>query len=499
MKFAVRAALLCVLAAAFAGPAWGQPAPSPLPQLLDRMRAVNGGLWDVHISSTSPRIIDGRPAILDTEAQGLRYWLTQCNGSACLGTYFDGERLYSVNINDTALPRSSAPESYLRALRILGTLAFLAPGFTQNGGRIDDGGWIVFDGKRCRRIFVSDAIATPMAVFVDPQSGLVAGARDVNGDVTYAMQDYRRTGAFMLPYDIERNGVPLEHYLARKIIDVPLDAPHGLQAAVLGDPAGMALDPLSTTPVGTCKIANLSVRCLIDTGNSALSMSQELADQLKLEPVGMMGISGLGHYATAVVHAGPLQLGNVRFGDANYVVLSDIHKYGYDVIIGADVLASMPVTIDMTKHAIFFGSSAQPDSESTNVPLAFQNFVPVVNVTLGQLPADLAVDTGDQSNINLAYRFYEQHPTLFQPTKQLYVSGVGDQSIELVGEIARVQIGGLTAENQEIGTTEALNGTASGHLGAGFLSNYRITLDYAHQLLRLLPKSNEPSAPKRKS
>jgi hypothetical protein len=499
MKFAARAALLCVLAAALAGPAGAQPAALPLPQLLDRMRAVNGGLWDAHMSSTSPHLVDGEETILDTEAQGLRYWLTQCNGKACLGTYFDGERLYSVNINNTALPRSTAPESYLRALRILGTLEFLSPDFTANGGRIDDGGWIDFEGKRCRRIIVSDPIATPIAVFVNPQTGLVAGARDINGDVTYAMHDYRRVGAFVLPYAIERNGYPLEQYITRKIVDDPLQAPQGLQATILATPAGMALDPQSTTPIGSCKIANVTARCLIDTGNSALSMSAQLAEKLKLEPVGMMGIAGLGKYAAGIVRAGPLQLGNVRFGDANYVVLNDIQNYGYDLVIGADVLASMPVTIDMTKHAIFFGADAAADAQSTSVPLAFQSFVPVVNVTLGRLPADLAVDTGDQSNINLAYQFYEQHSDLFQPTKSLPVSGVGGESVELVGEIARVQIGDLTAENQEIGTTKALKGTANGHLGEGFLSKYRVTLDYAHQLLRLLPKTDVPSAPKRKS
>jgi hypothetical protein len=69
------------------------------------------------------------------------------------------------------------------------------------------------------------------------------------------------------------------------------------------------------------------------------------------------------------------------------------------------------------------------------------------------------------------------------------VSGVGGHSTELIGEIARVRIGTLTAENQQIGTTQTLKGTANGHLGAGFLSKYRVTLDYAHQLLRLLPKT----------
>lgn len=490
MKFAARVLLLCVLAAS-TGWASAQPAPPvvPLTQLLTRMRAVNGGLWNAHLSSTSPHIIDGTPTLMDTEAQGLRYVLTQCSGRVCLGTYFDGERLYSVNINGTALPRSPAPETYLRALRILGTLAFLSPAFTSSGGSITDGGWVMFEGRRCRRIYISETDAVPMIVFVDPQSGLVLGARDVNGDAVYAMHDYRRVGAYVLPYDIERNGLPLERYVTRKIIAQPLDIPHGLTASVQASPAGMALDPQSTTPLGTCTIAGVSARCLIDSGNSALSMSLELAEQLHLQPIGMMHIAGLGDYATEVVRAGPLQLGNVRFGDANYVVLSDIHRFGYDLVLGADVLASMPVTIDYTKHALYFGGDTIADADGTTVAMQFQNFVPVIKVRFGEVAAALAVDTGDQSNINLAYGYYEQHSSLFKATKTENVSGVGGSSQELIGEIPSVTIGKLTAENQQIGTTRILKGTANGHLGAGFLSKYRVTLDYAHELLRLLPKS----------
>ncbi len=486
MKFAAWVVLLCVFAAS-GGRTAAQPA--SLPQLLSRMRAVNGGLWNAHMSSTSPHTVDGTPAILDTEAQGLRYILSQCSGRVCLGTYFDGERLFSVNINGTALPRSPAPEAYLRALRIIGTLDFLSPTFVDDGGRIDDGGTVTFQGKRRRRIYVSDAIATPMAIYVDPESGLVAGASDVNGDATYEMRDYRRVGAYWLPYDIERNNLPLERYLTRKIVPEPLQTPRGLVPHIADSPAGMPLDPMSTTPIGDCSIAGVSVKCLVDSGNSALSMSLQLAEQLHLEPIGMMRIAGLGDYATEVVRSGPLVLGNVRFGDANYVVLSDIHRYGYDVVIGADVLASMPITIDYTRHALYFGGETPADLQGTTVPLAFQNFVPVVNVTLGQLPAELAVDTGDQSNINLAYEYYEQHSSLFSATKTESVSGVGGSSEELIGQIASVHIGTLTAENQQIGTTRTLKGTANGHLGAGFLSKYRITLDYAHELLRLLPKT----------
>ena len=486
MRFAARAVLLCVLGVL----ATGASPSTPIAALLGHMRAVNPGLYDAHIASVSPRVLDGEDTTLKTDVQGLRFLLQQCTGAVCLGTYFDGERLFSVNINGTALPRSPAPEAFLRALRILGTLQFLSPTFVANGGAIYDGGYATFNGRRCRRIYVSDQIATPMVVYVDPQTWLVSGAQDINGNATYAMRDYRKVGRFLLPFEIDRNGNKLEMYTSRAIVEDSLEPPHGLSGVATGTPAAMPLDPQSTTPLGTCELAGVRAPCLIDSGNSAMSMSLELAEQLGLKPVGMLHVAGLGNYATEVVHAGPLVMGNMKFPEANYIVLSDVHRYGYDIVVGADVLASTPVAIDYSRHAVYFGGLDDEQSGDVTgaiVPLAFENFVPVVNVTLGSRPTSLAIDTGDQSNINLAYDFYEHHPDLFKATRTEYVSGVGGNSVEMVGEIASVRIGSLTAQNQQIGTTKTLKGTADGHLGAAFLSQYRIVLDYAHERMQLYP------------
>ncbi len=486
MRFAARLTLLCVLAPfALVGAA---PLP-PAPAILAQMRAAAGPVYSAHIASTSPHIVDRRETLLQTEVQGFRFELRQCTGEACVASYFDGQRLFSVNINGTALPRSPVPDAYLRMLRMIGTLQFLAPDFTANGGRVYDGGYAMFGGRRCVRLYVSDAIALPAVVFVDPQTWLVAGARDVNGNATFTMHDYRRIGPYELPFEIDRNGTPLERYITRAVAPGTLAAPHGLSPEIGETPAGMPIDPLSATPVGQCSIGGVSARCLIDTGNSSLSMSVELAERLGLKPIGMVPVSGLGNYATEVVRTGPLQLGNVRFGDANYIVLSDIHRYGYDVVLGADVLASTAVTIDYSRHAMYFGGQTEADKNGATVPLQFENFVPVITVTLGDLPTALAVDTGDESNINLAYDYYEQHSGLFEPTTSQNVSGIGGNSIEMIGRIPTVRIGSITAQNQEIGTTRTLKGTADGHLGARFLSNYRVVLDYAHGQLRLVPKN----------
>jgi hypothetical protein len=215
-------------------------------------------------------------------------------------------------------------------------------------------------------------------------------------------------------------------------------------------------------------------------------MSSELASRLAAPVVGTYQVRGLGGYATQVVRAGPLRIGNATYPDAYYVVLNDLRRYGYDVVLGADILGATGVEIDAGSHLIRLGAPRQRGA--ITLPLSFEHFVPVVNVGLGSVQAQLAVDTGDESNINLAYDFYAKHPGLFDVTQRRYVSGIGGSSVEMIGEIPQVRIGDYRTGPQRIGTTQTLQGTAFGHLGAAFLQQFIVQFDYAAAELHLIPR-----------
>ncbi|HVA34072.1 MAG TPA: retropepsin-like aspartic protease [Candidatus Baltobacteraceae bacterium] len=481
MAFATRIALLCALAFGTLGAA---PA-SSLARLLHAMRAAAGPVWSTHFVSISRLSFNGKISLVSSESQGVAFVLRRCSGELCEGSYFDGTRLYSVDANDTALPQASAPEPYLRSLRLIASLGFLAPGFHQRGQRVDDGGTATIAGKRYRMIFVVDPQSIPMRLYVDPQTSLVRYARDINGDDTFEYLDYRHIDGFAVPFLVLHNGHVLERYDDRTPVAPPFRAPHGLVAHFSGSAKPIATDPSHVTPVFPCKLAGVAVRCLLDTGNSGISISSELAAQLGAPVVGNYTVRGLGGYATQVVRAGPLQIGNVTFGEAYYVVLNDIRSYGYDVVIGADVMASTNVAIDASAHTVLFGDTSAPGSIS--VPMSFENFVPVVNVRLGNVTTQLAVDTGDESNINLAYDFYAKHRNLFAITQQRLVRGVGGSSVEYLGSIPQVTVGSYTTGPQTIGTTQTLRGTAFGHLGAAFLEQFKVQLDYMAGELHLIP------------
>lgn len=491
MGFAARLALCCALGLFPLGAA---RAAEPT-HLLARMRAASGPVWRTHLRSVSRLTIDGETTTIQSDALGVRFVTRECNGVLCPGTYFDGRRLYSININGTTLPRSTLPETYLRGIRIVSSLVFLSRDFTSGGGSIEDAGTATIAGARYRVLLVSDADAVPMQVFVDPATAFVRYMRDIDGDGTFEYRHYQRLdGGITLPSLVLHNDTVLERYDQREASPSPFVVPHGLAVTFAGAAMRVPTDPSKAVPVFPCTIAGVAVRCLLDTGNSGLSISQGLAERLKAPSVGAYSVAGLGRYVTDVVRVGPLTIGNARFPDADYVVLHDISHYGYDVVLGADVLAATTIEIDPVSHTLWLGASAP--NNAISVPMAFEDFIPVVNVQLGELQAHLAVDTGDESNINLSYDFYQQHPTLFRATEQRSVSGIGGNSVELIGHIPSVTIGSYQTSPQRIGTTESLRGTAYGHLGAAFFSQFKVILDYENGHLGLIPgPATNPTKP----
>jgi hypothetical protein len=487
MAFAKRFTLLFAVGLAVATPpsTLGAAPPESLPHLLARMRVQSGPVWNAHLTSISHLMRNGETVDLKSETEGLRFATYECSGALCDGKYFDGERLYSININGTSLPETNAGDPLLRAERTIASLTFLAPDFAAQGGRIVDNDTTAISGVPYRTLLISSTDAVPMLVYVDPKTALVKYMRDVNGDMTLEYRYYTEVaGRYQLPMQVFRNGALLERYERRDEVSTPFEAPHGPVPVFATRPAIVSADPSLATPVFACTLGGIATTCLLDSGNSGLSISLQLAEQLDAPTIGSFRVRGLGDYATEVVRAGVLQIGSMTFPSANYVVLHDIDRFGYQVVLGADLFAATTVHLDYAAHQVAFGAAVPQSGYS--VPLAFDNFVPSVDVQLGSLPAQLTLDTGDESSINLAFDFYQMHK-VFTPTGESTVSGVGGNSVELQGTIPLVQIGGYSIESSKIGATPSLPNTELGHLGAGLLAHFNVTIDYAAGMLHFVP------------
>lgn len=483
MSFAVRTGMLCAMALTLLG-ATGNGRDAL--HLLGQMRNAAGPVWNAHIVSVSRLTYGGGPAVVSTDSEGYRLRIGHCAGEICDGSFFDGRRLYAVDMNGTAVPLSRQTEPYLRSLRIVTSLEFLAPSFLRDGGTLGAFGNASLGGRTYRTFIVADRDSIPMRLFVDPATNLIRFAREFGGPDIFEFRSYRRIGTLTLPFEVLHDGKVFQRYDDRAVVSSAFTPPRGPQPQLSAPVVTINTESNRIQPIVDCTIGGVPLRCLIDTGNSGLSLSSEIASRLGANVVGTYSVRGLGGYATHVVRAGPLRVGGATFPEAYYVVLDDLRRYGYDVVLGADIFGATNVEIDLAAHTVRFGARA--NDRAIAIPLAFEHYVPVARVELGGLQTDLAVDTGDESNVNLAYDYYEKHPNLFTVTTHRLVGGIGGSSVEMIGEIGNVTIGDYHTGPQRIGTTQNLQGTASGHLGAAFLAQFVAVFDYAAGELRLLPR-----------
>jgi len=457
-----------------------------LDELLAKMNAASGAPYRLHIRSEG---VDNGNRSLFVDEAGVLYEFRRCDRALCTGAYFDGRRPYDVNFNDTALPARRSDPMQL-TYRTIVSYAFTDPGFRKSGGRLAEREELGTGGRPYRRITVIPAGGIALDALVDETTSLLAGVSSLDGGTRFSFRDQRRVGDVMLPFAIDYNDAPLERFERRDIRDGPLVPPAGLVPR-FADGSTLVTMLRTERPIVACTIGEFTVPCLLDTGNTGMAISLELAEALHLEPLqASTEVRGVGSYITGVAEVPPLSVAGATFPGALYTILHDIHGYGYDVVLGADALAHARVTIDYPQKRLGIGP---PDDVADKHPLAlaFEHLIPVVDVRLAEQDVRLMIDTGDDSTINLAADYYAAHQTLFKPTGKMRVGGAGGTVVQVTGEIRSVGLAGFTLEHQKIGAQPQPARVGDGHLGSGLLAHFRVVLDYAHDRIALEPRAGD--------
>jgi hypothetical protein len=496
MRFGTAMVALLLLSGTTVGGSTSASDRPTLAALLARVRTASGAPYAHHVVSISHETADGRTFELRSESDGYRLLVRRCRDVVCEGTYFDGERDYDVNINDTALPRSMRDDDDERTLRAIASGAFSSTQFRADGGTIMEMPDTTRNGRSLRRLAVTANGAGALDVLIDPGTALPVATTSADGKAVFDYRDFRHVDGLTLPFEVWRDGALVDRYESRHVSHDPLRPPQGLVPAFDGAPAALPLQPgrrgRRGLPAIACSIGDVLARCLIDTGNSALGMSLDFAERLDLDPAGEFEVTGVGRYVTGLVGGGVLHVGNVTYPPAKYVVLHDLQEYGYDVVLGADVLANARVLVDYARGTVTFEPSA-PSARDATIPVHFENLVPVASVRLGAFDVPLAIDTGDEASINLSYEYYLEHPGLFSPQETRQVGGIGGTSEQIVGEVASVRIATFDVLRAPIAATRSRQPTADGHIGSGFLAHFAVVLDYARARLGLTPRSGDSS------
>ena len=102
-----------------------------LDAVVQRAPGASAGVRQIASAKFLSPVAPGEHVVISfsrTAGAGLRFDLRHCSAEICDGTYFDGDRLYSINMNGTTLPQSLQPQPYLRGLRLIASLGF--PGYS---------------------------------------------------------------------------------------------------------------------------------------------------------------------------------------------------------------------------------------------------------------------------------------------------------------------------------------------------------------------------------
>jgi hypothetical protein len=442
-------------------------APASLDDLLRKAREASGAPYRYHVVSRSHDVEDGHAYDVTTETDGLAYRARKCVRDLCVsGFYFDGERSFESNFNDTALPLSTRVDALQISLRAIASYAFTAPNFRSDGGQLFARDDVLRDGKAYRRVAVAPRLGALLDAVIDPASGLVVGVISDERRLAFEFGDQRKVGGFLtLPFSVSLNGNEIERFDDRRIETAPLTAPPGLvpRIATGGSPA-IAMNG-GDQPVVPCTLGRRSAACLLDTGNSGLAISAEFAAKLRLRVESSDLVGTAGGAVAGIAKAPALQVGPASFGPAWYVVLGAGRASGYDVVLGADAFAHARVSIDFPGRRVTFASDRAPLSGGHAIE--FDSFVPTLGVSLGSTAATLAVDTGEPAELELGGDFASAHPAA------VAASGlrIGDEAVDRV----------------RIETAKHLSTPGDGLLGSGFLHRFVTVFDYAHERIALNP------------
>jgi hypothetical protein len=462
-----------------------------LQALLDRARAASGAPYRYHVVSLSRETAGGRTYDVTTETEGLKYRARHCFHTTCTGFYFDGERSYDANFNDTALPLSTSVDALQLTLRAIASYAFTAPDFRQSGGTLVEREPVLRGGHRYLRLSVAPRLGALLEAVIDPATGLVAGVISDERGLAFEFGDQRRVSdRVTLPYSVSLNGSVIQQFDRRSISDRPLTAPPGLVPQFASGPASVPLQHLAgkLAPIVPCSIGAETAACLLDSGNSGLAISAELASRLGLATQSLGPEFGAPREVGGLVKTPALQIGGATFPSAQYVVLRDAHRDGYDVVLGADVFAHARVTVDYGKHTVTFASAGPT---AGGLALTFDNYVPVASVRAAGQTLALGIDTGSDAAIEVGYDLFAQHRADFKPGG----IGAGPDS-----GFANVRFGPYELAGQFVGSSRAPEPVAQGRLGNSLLDHFAVTFDYANGRLGLTPRPGDAavkSAPPR--
>ncbi len=249
---------------------------------------------------------------------------------------------------------------------------------------------------------------------------------------------------------------------------------------------------------------------LLDSGAGSSFITAQAAQQVGLTAQGDLPAVGYGGLASSgIATQAALEVpGAVRLAGQSLYVLKDPHlaqtlteRGGVDGGLGYDLLARFVVTIDYAARTLTLTDPAvyAPPAGAVTLPLSLTNHVPTLAARVdGKAVGQFTVDTGDSGAIHLFNSYARANgldANAHAPGAQTVSgAGIGGVLAEVLTPghtltLGTAKVTGLSVATVAGGGVSDISQQAGG-LGNGVLSRFRVTLDYPHGRLVLLPASS---------
>ena len=244
---------------------------------------------------------------------------------------------------------------------------------------------------------------------------------------------------------------------------------------------------------------------LVDTGAIFDVVDTERAVELGIESAGEYDASGAGEATMNLETAEGVRLGldglelppqEVRVAPIN-AAIGRLEGRRLDGLLGYDFFSRFAVQLDYVTGTLAIGR--EPLGVALALPLVRRHPFVQAAFSVGgrRFEQEFLVDTGFRSALVLTSPFVAEHDLVALVGHTIEATtgiGIGGPTVERVGRVERLELGGFALKNVVVSLSQARAGTLAnrgfgGIVGSEILRRFTATFDYPHQRLLLEPNA----------
>jgi predicted aspartyl protease len=246
-----------------------------------------------------------------------------------------------------------------------------------------------------------------------------------------------------------------------------------------------------------------SYRAMIDTGSTHNLVDLDLAKAQGLKPTGTIGVAATGGgMEMPTFPADIIAVNGVPLMDADMPLIggplrreSAPIEQDMDLLLGYPLFRRWVVEMDFDKNVMRLHEPAQytPPARAEAIPINLAINVPLIKSKVEDVSANLMIDTGANSMVDLYPEFlvrsglHKKHTTYRMP-----VYGLGGTVDSILMRIDALELGAFTFNSMRVyahamGTFSSL---IDGLIGTEIMRRFNVVFDYNHRIIYLTPNTH---------